>query len=91
MREIRRGYVARVRVTSDERSVIKTNQKHKQEYVRNIDSQISRMLRSAPKRTRHSGDVLKQMISDLETKRSTTSMSLSKEKDLIRDIRELKG
>ena len=31
------------------------------------------------------------MISDLETKRSTTSMSLSKEKDLIRDIRELKG
>ena len=49
------------------------------------------MLRSAPKRPRHSVEVLKEMISDLETQRSTTSMSLSKEKDLIRDIRELKG
>ena len=49
------------------------------------------MLRSAPKRPSHSVEVLNEMISDLETKRSTTSMSLSKEKDLIRDIRELKG
>jgi len=62
-----------------------------QEFARNVDMQISRMLRSAPKRPQHSVDVLKQMISELETIRSTTSMTLSSEKNVIREIRELKG
>eukprot|EP00939_MAST-03C_sp_MAST-3C-sp1_P003864 g3864.t1 len=67
----------------------KIEKERKEEHVRNLGTQISSLLRSAPSRPSPSFRVVKEKMDSLERERTTVSMSLTREKNILKEIKRL--